>query len=167
MRNDQIFVLMLVILLPMSGCFDGAVGDAEAEDGSEEGTVINNYYTVSTNEIYSTGGTGLFDYENASENQYPKTMVFTIVTNSSEMIKVVQSQLDGVWNGGQYIMYTNCSQGASFSTGIARDYTESGGHLPDSFDSCTHELVVGASYWNQEGSFSWSFSYQIIDVTVI
>ena len=33
MRNDQIFVLLLVILLPMSGCFDGAVGDAE---GSEE-----------------------------------------------------------------------------------------------------------------------------------
>ena len=29
MRNDQIFVLLLVILLPLSGCFDGAVGDAE------------------------------------------------------------------------------------------------------------------------------------------
>ena len=25
MRKDQIFVLMLVILLPMSGCFDGAM----------------------------------------------------------------------------------------------------------------------------------------------
>ena len=33
MRNDQIFVLMLVVLLPLTGCFDGAVGDAE---GSEE-----------------------------------------------------------------------------------------------------------------------------------
>ena len=32
MRNDQIFVLMLVILLPMSGCFDGAVGDAEGTE---------------------------------------------------------------------------------------------------------------------------------------
>ena len=32
MRKDQIFVLMLVILLPMSGCFDGAVGDSEADD---------------------------------------------------------------------------------------------------------------------------------------
>ena len=33
MRNDQIFVLLLVVLLPMSGCFDsGAVGDAEATD---------------------------------------------------------------------------------------------------------------------------------------
>ena len=44
MRNDQIFVLLLVILLPMSGCFDGAVGDAEADEESEGPTVINNYY---------------------------------------------------------------------------------------------------------------------------
>ena len=40
MRNDQIFVLLLVILLPMSGCFDGAVGDAEGtDDASENGDV--------------------------------------------------------------------------------------------------------------------------------
>jgi len=32
MRNDQIFVLMLVVLLPMSGCFDGGgVGEAEGQ----------------------------------------------------------------------------------------------------------------------------------------
>ena len=37
MRNDQIFVLLLVILLPMSGCFDGAVGDAEGSDDSDSG----------------------------------------------------------------------------------------------------------------------------------
>lgn len=48
MRKDQIFVLMLVILLPMSGCFDGAVGDAEAEDDSDGTTIINNYYNNST-----------------------------------------------------------------------------------------------------------------------
>jgi hypothetical protein len=53
MRNDQIFVLLLVILLPMSGCFDGAVGDAEgtddATDGTTDGTtVINNYHNGSS-----------------------------------------------------------------------------------------------------------------------
>ena len=32
MRKDQIFVLLLIFLLPMSGCFGGLVGDAEAED---------------------------------------------------------------------------------------------------------------------------------------
>jgi hypothetical protein len=38
MRNDQIFVLLLVILLPMSGCFDGGtegVGEAEAAQDAD------------------------------------------------------------------------------------------------------------------------------------
>ena len=49
MRNDQIFVLLLVILLPMSGCFDGAVGDAEGTDDATDGTtVINNYHNGSS-----------------------------------------------------------------------------------------------------------------------
>ena len=35
MRKDQIFVLMLVVLLPLTGCFDGGgIGDAEAQDTS-------------------------------------------------------------------------------------------------------------------------------------
>jgi hypothetical protein len=40
MRNDQIFVLLLVVLLPMSGCFDaGSVGEAEgAQDNGGENT---------------------------------------------------------------------------------------------------------------------------------
>lgn len=42
MRNDQIFVLLLVILLPMSGCFDGAVGDAEGSDDSDSGGTTTN-----------------------------------------------------------------------------------------------------------------------------
>jgi hypothetical protein len=51
MRNDQIFVLLLVILLPMSGCFDGTVGDAEGTDDAESGaTVINNYYNQTSNQ---------------------------------------------------------------------------------------------------------------------
>ena len=36
MRNDQIFVLLLVVLLPMSGCFDGGgVGEAEGAQDSD------------------------------------------------------------------------------------------------------------------------------------
>ena len=51
MRNDQIFVLLLVILLPMSGCFDGAVGDAEGTDDEEASTtIVNNYYNYSANQ---------------------------------------------------------------------------------------------------------------------
>ena len=68
MKTDRIFVLLLVVMLPMSGCFDDAVGDAEAEEDSSETTVINNYYnntTITENPVtanqsktwYSSGGT--------------------------------------------------------------------------------------------------------------
>jgi hypothetical protein len=68
MRNDQIFVLLLVVLLPMSGCFDGgSVGEAEGAQDSDEAsggtTVVNHYYnntTTSSNAQertwYSSGG---------------------------------------------------------------------------------------------------------------
>ena len=51
MRNDQIFVLLLVILLPMSGCFDGAVGDAEGTDESEVGEEALNNSTNNENPL--------------------------------------------------------------------------------------------------------------------
>jgi hypothetical protein len=54
MRKDQIFVLLLVVLLPMSGCFDGSVGDAEGTDNSGD----NNSSTETQERIwYSSGGT--------------------------------------------------------------------------------------------------------------
>jgi|GEM_PF-4903579 len=56
MKTDRIFVLLLVVLLPLSGCFDGSVGDADATDDSSESdtstnnqtTIINNYYNNTT-----------------------------------------------------------------------------------------------------------------------
>jgi len=42
MKTDRIFVLLLVVMLPMSGCFDDAVGDAEgSDDADSEGTATN------------------------------------------------------------------------------------------------------------------------------
>jgi hypothetical protein len=38
MKTDRVFVLLLVVLLPLSGCFDGSVGDADAADDSSEST---------------------------------------------------------------------------------------------------------------------------------
>jgi hypothetical protein len=35
MRSDQVFVLLLIILIPMTGCFDNSVGDAEGAQDSE------------------------------------------------------------------------------------------------------------------------------------
>ncbi|MFL2968347.1 MAG: hypothetical protein ACJZ6A_04270 [Candidatus Poseidoniaceae archaeon] len=66
MKTDRIFVLLLVVMLPMSGCFGDAVGDAEgAEDNSgttvihyNNTTVINHHYhnntTTNTNVIQNS-----------------------------------------------------------------------------------------------------------------
>ena len=60
MRNDQIFVLLLVVLLPLSGCFENTVGDAEGAD--EPGTtIVNNYFNQSDNvpPVFHTTTVGL------------------------------------------------------------------------------------------------------------
>ena len=75
MKTDRVFVLLLVVLLPLSGCFDGSTtGDAEgadaADDSSESTAVINNYYNNTTTSSesqertwYSSGNT-YFTYWN-------------------------------------------------------------------------------------------------------
>lgn len=64
MRNDQIFVLLLVILLPLTGCFDAAVGDAEGTDNASEngdssggdGTSTGTSSSTQARTWYSSGG---------------------------------------------------------------------------------------------------------------
>ena len=43
MKTDRIFVLLLIVMLPMSGCFGDGVGDAEAADYNDEGTTVIHY----------------------------------------------------------------------------------------------------------------------------
>jgi len=47
MTTDKVFILLLVILLPITGCLD-MTDNAEAEGSDEETTVINNYYNNTT-----------------------------------------------------------------------------------------------------------------------
>ena len=99
MRNDQIFVMMLVILLPMSGCFDGAVGDAEGAEDTTDGTttIINNYYnnTTITENVVA---------ENQSKTWYSSGGVF----NS-------QWNMNGVQENGYFcIEMRNWSDGSSY-----------------------------------------------------
>ena len=53
MKTDRIFVLLLVVMLPMSGCFDDAVGDAEGTDDATDGTTIINNYHNNTTIVYN------------------------------------------------------------------------------------------------------------------
>ncbi|MDA8557683.1 hypothetical protein N9M40_01965 [Candidatus Poseidoniales archaeon] len=47
MTTDKMFILLLVIMLPLTGCLDIA-DNAEAEDSEEETTIVNNYYNNTT-----------------------------------------------------------------------------------------------------------------------
>lgn len=47
MTTDKLFVLLLVILLPLTGCLDIA-DNAEAEESNDETTIVNNYYNNTT-----------------------------------------------------------------------------------------------------------------------
>ena len=81
MRNDQIFVLLLVVLLPLSGCFDGGgVGEAEGAQDSGETTgttIVNNYYnntTTNTNSqerIWYSSGDIVNSYWNDGQDVNP------------------------------------------------------------------------------------------------
>ena len=73
MKTDRIFVLLLVVMLPMSGCFDDAVGDAEGADDATSGTtVINNYYNNTTQQptYYSSGGIEFHSWDEHGVNAY-------------------------------------------------------------------------------------------------
>ena len=48
MKTDRIFVLLLVVMLPLSGCFDDAVGDAEGADDTTSGSTVINHYNNTT-----------------------------------------------------------------------------------------------------------------------
>lgn len=87
MRKDQIFVLLLIVVLPLSGCMDGAVGGADAQDStSDEGTTIvnNNYYNNTTTIIQSTSQLS-HEFDNGS---------ISIATGPNEVIEIVS--LDAV-----------------------------------------------------------------------
>ena len=63
MTTDRLFVIMLVILIPMSGCF-GTVDNADGDDGKQ--TIVNNYYysNTTTNQLPVIFGKAMYTYPN-------------------------------------------------------------------------------------------------------
>jgi hypothetical protein len=93
MRNDQIFVLLLVVLLPLSGCFDaGGIGEAEGADESgetSETTVVNNYYNNTT----------IVESTTPLHHQFSNGTI-VITTNPNEVVEVIS--LDAVRPSGSF-----------------------------------------------------------------
>jgi len=74
MRSDQVFVLLLIILIPMTGCFDNSVGDAEGAQDSDSSSdsTGDSTNTPSSNSAqartwYSSGGVSKIAW---SDGQY-------------------------------------------------------------------------------------------------
>ena len=66
MKTDRVFVLLLVVLLPLSGCFDGSVGDADATDDSSESSTSTNNQTTIINNYYNNTSAQITTYQNGT-----------------------------------------------------------------------------------------------------
>lgn len=101
MRNDQIFVLLLLLLLPMTGCFGDIVGDAQADDDD-----------YAEPEWINDRGTGTMDWTlNLSESQWleVKSAAGLLTTNANtsdqelEQYSLIIHESDGwVVGNGQF-----------------------------------------------------------------
>jgi hypothetical protein len=185
MRNDQIFVLLLVILLPLSGCFDGAVGDAEGTDDTSSGTtVMNNYYNNSTTviqqtpEIISIGG--LIENVTHTGTSIPY-YVTTINSSAGELIQLHEANAQQVYNHSSLNWwYTDSTMNIWVQSTCNSSTNEinfllmgSSGNLdeqeffPGSAFDCSHQIVIiDGSGSDHLEDISWSLTYSILPTTV-
>ena len=156
MTTDRLFVILLVMLIPMTGCF-GAIDNADAEDNDEnETTIVNNYYynnTTSTTteqniEYFSVGGT--FDRDELT-NDGVYYYVFNLSTNPGEFVDVI---FFDYWSGQQDIR-SYCDDGAEIN------YYTGGGYLYGSHTSCYH--LVRARSVGEE--FGFNLVYSVLQTT--
>jgi hypothetical protein len=136
MKTDRIFVLLLVVMLPMSGCFDDAVGDAEGSDDSDSGGTTTN---------------------NAGYNHPP--VISSVTTGSIELTEGLDCMTDGVQVEARHAMTdwdgTIAQAGWDIDLDGTIDYvvTNSEGHtmLQIPLDSMI--------YWNKTTTSSSTYDY--------
>ena len=153
MRNDQIFVLMLVVLLPMSGCFDGAIGDVEADDDSDLHTeneyqdVIRTVY-IEPSDVVNITLNGNTTLELVSGHR-------TVITNTSGS--------DTYWYTDMDLFYFMHCDGYEFPNNKFRFYGESlyAANLPDTI--CYLELDTTSTNSNYEFYYIFSFKEHPLD----
>jgi len=155
MRKDQIFVLLLVILLPLSGCFDGAVGEAEADDSENNSNHDSDLmYSISqmADENTTTGC--------QSDGMDSCYLMYQFTTNATELVEVVNFYAGGAHMGER--ISTDCGNGFKGSS--------SSGFLPFSDRDCEHTVIISFTYSNGEPRSPYpyfSLVYKIHEVTVV
>ena len=147
MTTDRLFVIMLVFLIPMTGCF-GAVDNADAEQNDSD-TIVNNYYynntttTIMEETEYFTNG-GIIDSNTPrgevrnttdffSSSSYQEFYPYNFTTNAGEGVKI------HYFNGRTSLMIdTECSDSSSFSGQVSLGT----GFLGGAHANCTHSVVM-------------------------
>ena len=191
MTTDRLFVILLVMLIPMTGCF-GAVGDADAEDNDDETTIVNNYYYNNTTttmmmeeiEYFSNGGvinsstpygeitteSNSFMFDGDPQQSF---FPYNFTTNAGEAMKIHYFLGSGYYN---MFLDTECSDGTSFTygdSGINQNNYMGGSHT-----DCDHSVrILVRDYYFDEGNstattinydgVSYSMVYSIQSVTVV
>ena len=184
MTTDRIFVLMLVIMLPMSGCF-GAVDNADAEENDSD-TIVNNYYynntttTIMEETEYFTNG-GMIDSNTPygevtnsndffSSTQYQEFYPYNFTTNAGEGVKI------HYFNGQSSLKIdTECYDSTFFyynQVGTGQNNFLGGAHA-----NCTHSLVMTVTQYSgydpatsstvNYSNSPYSLIYSIDSVTVV
>ena len=143
MTTDRLFVIMLVILIPMTGCF-GAVGDAEADKDDDS----NDVEMITVGGMFNESQLTLSDdyYYLDSFKTYPGQLVEIHYFNGYD-IEFLQ-------------IYTSCDDGSSDTIYTSNYETYAYG----SHTTCTHTIEVReANVFEQ--LFGFSLVYSIEEIT--
>ena len=164
MRNDQIFVLLLIVLLPLSGCFDNAVGEAEADDDRDDST-----HADESREMFSVGG--MIDDNTTGEDRYNYGydhvfQMHSFTTAPGEAVRLHLMRLAG--NGGQAVLTTDCGEGMLWSISNVK-WSVDEAWIPGSDQTCTHtfEIFISGNFDRNSDTVYYSGIYSIHEVTVL
>ena len=101
MRSDQVFVLFLIILIPMTGCFESVVDDAEAQQENSDENVLTSDTIISMPSVVTISIEG--------------GQTETITLNGTTMLLETVHKMDyqGYWrtNQGTVEMSMSCENG--------------------------------------------------------
>ena len=193
MTTDRLFVIMLVMLIPMTGCF-GAVDNADAQDDSAETTgetIVNNYYynnttttVIEETEYFTNGGkinanTPYSEITNISsggfmfptqEEYHQDFFPYNFSTSVGEAVQI--HYFDVI--GATIYLDTECIDSSSFAYG--ENGINQGNFIGGSHTNCTHSVTITEIDYNYEPSnsptldyshISYSLIYSIESVTVV
>ena len=181
MTTDRLFVIMLVILIPMTGCF-GAVDNADAQDDTVENTsetIVNNYYNNTTTiveapviEKFTAGG--MIDFNSDDWREWSNGSIeriyspYNFSTIAGELVTIHFFKTSGsVANGG---ITTICDDGTE--GGVSQVWNDGSEYGWGSHANCVHTVDLRTysnmdRYESGEYQMAWSLVYSIEYVTVV